>query len=251
MKFKNKKTGEVVEFSPYLINSALLSAQNRQRYYWCNWSVPQPEDRGILLVDILESDGVGVIHNRGEYQLRNEKSQCIDANYHKGRDNHGQRTLINCAAMVGRKLDENGNRNDSLSTKPIQCLEVHDHGKSRCLSTVSKDTLVSSLPPGRYPMSGIIYDQKNGFGEKLDKSFSLNASDWRGLNRNQRQTAVTNGTHYRKLTVVECCRLQGVPDDYFKVSSNTQAYKMLGNGWQVDTIEHIFSHCPLLSGGES
>lgn len=45
---------------------------------------------------------------------------------------------------------------------------------------------------------------------------------------------------YRKLTVVECCRLQGVNDDYFKVSSNTQAYKMLGNGWQCDTIEHIY-----------
>lgn len=44
---------------------------------------------------------------------------------------------------------------------------------------------------------------------------------------------------YRKLSVVECCRLQGVPDDYFKVSSDTQAYKMLGNGWTIPVIAHL------------
>jgi site-specific DNA-cytosine methylase len=48
-----------------------------------------------------------------------------------------------------------------------------------------------------------------------------------------------NGVDYRKLSVVECCRLQGVPDDFFKVPSNTQAYKMLGNGWTVPVIEHL------------
>ena len=46
---------------------------------------------------------------------------------------------------------------------------------------------------------------------------------------------------YRFFSVKEASRLQGAPDDYFKVSSNTQAYKMLGNGWQIDTIKHIFS----------
>lgn len=196
---------------PVFINSKLVSAQNRQRYYWCNWTVSQPEDQHIYLGDILETDGVGVIHNRGEYQIRNEKSQCIDANYHKGKDNHGQRTLVRCASMVGRKLNNDGKRDDSLNIKPVQYLEVQDHGKSRCISTVSKDSLVSVLPPGRYPVDEIGKD------------------------------------YYRKLTVVECCRLQGVPDDYFKVSSNTQAYKMLGNGWQVDTIEHIFNQCPLFN----
>jgi len=41
-------------------------------------------------------------------------------------------------------------------------------------------------------------------------------------------------------SVVDSCRLHGVPDDYFKVSSKTQAMKMLGNGWHVDVIVHIF-----------
>jgi DNA (cytosine-5)-methyltransferase 1/DNA (cytosine-5)-methyltransferase 3A len=57
-----------------LINSALVSAQNRNRYYWTNWHVEQPEDKGIVLADIIES---------GFYSTR-EKSYCLDANYGKG-----------------------------------------------------------------------------------------------------------------------------------------------------------------------
>ncbi|MBK6616821.1 MAG: DNA cytosine methyltransferase [Nitrosomonas sp.] len=58
---------------PVFINSSLLSAQNRQRLYWANWSFGQPEDKGIVLADILEN---GVTDR--------EKSFCIDANYFKG-----------------------------------------------------------------------------------------------------------------------------------------------------------------------
>jgi DNA-cytosine methyltransferase len=219
------------------INSALVCAQNRQRHYWCNWDVPQPEDRRILLADILESEGVGSIKNHGKFTIRNDKPMCIDANYHKGVDNHGKRTMVVTGGqIVGRKINPNTGRCDDYNPtiKTEQTLELRSDGKTNCLTTVQKDNVV-----------GVRYDRKNGIGGQLDKAFSLNASDWRGLNRNQCQTAVLDGAAYRKLTVVECCRLQGVPDDYFKVSSNTQAYKMLGNGWQCDTIEHIFEHCPL------
>lgn len=64
---------EMLGVEPTLINSALLSAQNRQRFYWANWSFGQPEDKGIVLADILEN---GVTDR--------EKSFCIDANYFKG-----------------------------------------------------------------------------------------------------------------------------------------------------------------------
>ena len=152
---------------PVFINSALVSAQNRQRFYWANWNIDQPEDKNITLTDILEA---------------------------------GSPEGTNPAAIVGRKLDEDGKRNDSLDSKPVQCLEVHEHGKSRCLSTVAKDTVVSDLRAGRYP------------GSKA----------------------------YRKLTPIECERLQTVPDNYTNHVSNTQRYKMLGNGWTVDVIAHIF-----------
>ena len=50
---------------------------------------------------------------------------------------------------------------------------------------------------------------------------------------------------YRKLTPLECERLQTVPDNYTKGLSNTQRYKMLGNGWTVDVIAHILRNIPI------
>ena len=59
--------------TPQLLNSRLVSAQNRQRLYWYNWeTIEEPEDKGILLKDILE-DGY----------VDRDKSYCIDANYYK------------------------------------------------------------------------------------------------------------------------------------------------------------------------
>jgi len=54
-----------------------------------------------------------------------------------------------------------------------------------------------------------------------------------------RTNVETNKLHWRKLTPLECERLQTVPDNYTEGVSNTQRYKMLGNGWTVDVIAHI------------
>ena len=50
---------------------------------------------------------------------------------------------------------------------------------------------------------------------------------------------VTTGNHIRKLTPVECERLQTVPDNYTHGLTDNQRYKLLGNGWTVDVITHI------------
>lgn len=91
------------------------------------------------------------------------------------------------------------------------------------------------------------------------KSYCIDANYWKGgdpnqyFNKSRRQMVFfdpsidknyllekgVNKVDYRKLSVVECCRLQGAPDDFFKVSSNTQAYKMLGNGWTIPVIAHL------------
>lgn len=195
---------------PVFINSALVSAQNRQRYYWCNWDVGQPEDKGIVLADIIEINPSNTVFMTDKFTKRNADSGCLRDDFSgKAKSlsameyvkNGRQGDYINPAAIVGRKLDENGNRNDNLDKKPVLCLEVHEHGKSRCLSTVAKDTVVGSLPAGRYPES----------------------------------------KQYRKLTPIECERLQTLPDNYTAAVSNTQRYKALGNGWTVDVIAHIFS----------
>ena len=116
---------------------------------------------------------------------------------------------LNKATIIGRRVDERGKRPDYNKDVPItQCLEVRDCNvdKSNCLTTVQKDNVLTPLPYGRH---------LDAFKKKLP---------------------------FRYYTTKECCRLQTVPDDYFKVSSDTQIRKMLGNGWTVDVIAHIFKN---------
>lgn len=249
---------------PVFINSSLVSAQNRQRYYWANWEFGQPEDKGIMLADILELDPDNTTFMSDKFKERNAhilrddlsgKAKSLSAmEYVK---NGRQGDYINSAAMVGRKLDENGNRNDSLNTKPVQCLEVHEHGKARCLSTVAKDTLVSSLPKGRYPIISAKDKNPEISGDYLhfDPTGKGHRSQCNRVNLPDSKHKSLSGTSggnkhgvvvdfvepaYRKLTPIECERLQTVPDDFTAHVSNTQRYRMLGNGWTIDVIAHIF-----------
>lgn len=116
---------------------------------------------------------------------------------------------LNKATIIGRRIDERGKRQDFNKEVPItQCLEVRDCNvdKSNCITTVQKDNVLTTMPYGRHI---------DAFKKKLP---------------------------FRYYTIKECCRLQTVPDDYFKVSSDTQILKMLGNGWTVDVIAHIFKN---------
>ncbi len=204
---------------PIQINSALVSAQNRQRLHWTNiQGVEQPDDKGILLEDILEcgsntvnqrgrgnSQGgdrenkspamtssrweqnvkVPVIKQDGELIYKPNKSQCLDANYFKGPDNHGQRTGV---------IQVNPSK-DAAGVQPyMQDRAFHPAGKTHALTTSFADR--------------------------------TNVSD-------------VDACHWRKLTCIECERLQTVPDNYTNHVSNSQRYKMLGNGWTVDVIVHI------------
>jgi len=80
----------------------------------------------------------------------------------------------------------------------------------------------------------------------INKGSCLLARDYKGFG-NQGQTGVrVEGGLWRKLTPSECERLQTVPDNYTEGVSNTQRYKMLGNGWTVDVICHIFKNMEFL-----
>jgi DNA (cytosine-5)-methyltransferase 3A len=177
---------EAMGVEPILINSSLVSAQNRRRLYWTNIpNVEQPEDRGIKLVDILEDIDM------------------VNPSAVRGR-------RLNKATILGRRLNDDGKREDNNKSIPItQCLEVRatNTDKSNCLTTVSKDNVLTIMPIGRHP---------DAFKNKLP---------------------------FRYYTVKEYCRLQTVPDDYFgDVISESQIKKALGNGWTVDVIAHIFSY---------
>lgn len=230
---------------PVFINSALVSAQNRQRYYWCNWKVTQPQDKGIVLADILEADGTGFIKTHGEYKERSEKSQCIDANYHKGADNHGQRTLI------GARF----NRKDGLGEEVKKAFSLNASDWGGLNRNQTQTAVVLNSPPGRYPVATSAGRNENGdrvLRAKGEKVPPITARYYKGV-KSDGAPFVYNGdkekgdsfdyqadkADYRKLTPTECERLQTVPDNYTKHVSNTQRYKMLGNGWTVDVIAHI------------
>ena len=115
---------------------------------------------------------------------------------------------LNKATILGRRLNERGVRDDYNKDVPItQCLEVRatNTNKSNCLTTVEKDNVLTTMPIGRH---------KDAFKNKLP---------------------------FRYYTLKEYCRLQTVPENYFTdIVSESQAKKMLGNGWTVDVIAHIF-----------
>ena len=237
---REKITEELV-VEPICINSALVSAQNRQRFYWTNIpGVKQPEDRGILLRDILES---------GETWL--DKSYCLTATEYKGvsLEHHLTHHVRNLAAepvaacfslrQVGRRVNERGVRDDgNQELEGFQRYEVSkDPGKANCLTTVRKHNLAAvPVETDKLP----ILTERGGKNRVYEvRAGMINVSGRRYPIR------LPNGIYLiRNLTVRECMRLQTVPEDYRFPVSRTQALRLLGNGWTVQVIAHILSSCP-------
>lgn len=224
---------DMLGVKPILINSALVSAQTRKRLYWTNIpGVGQPEDKGVVLADILEQKvnkkfilSDGYIRGLKKWEARNKakgngfKMNIADLNGKIGclttspTKSGASYIRFHPAQITGRRLNNEGKREDYNKDIPAtQCLEVRRGDKMNCLTTVQKDTVVSYLHPARYVGA---------------------------------YTDYIEGEHFRKLTPVECERLQTLPDGYTEMVSDTQRYNQLGNGWNVDTIAHIFNHTHL------
>ena len=233
-----------------LINSALVSAQNRQRYYWTNFGVTQPDDKGIFLKDIIEDlplnesmpDNVEFKENYAQWDINNRgnKSQDQRAFYINGKHgtlpaNGGGSKVKVCGGAIRGRYNEDGSTS--------QRLEINNTGYTNTLTSVQKDNVVVL---------------KNESATKDNKSYSLTASyggavAWNSCQKKQRTMIpvecsnelnpnVYNGLLYRKLTPIECERLQTLPDNWTDCVSNTQRYKMIGNGWTIDVIAHILKH---------
>lgn len=122
--------------------------------------------------------------------------------------------------------------------KTEQHIEIREDGKSNCLTTVQKDSLVCS--PVRIGQYG-----KGGQGQRIysvvGKSVTLSANGGgQGAKTGLYKIDLPDGDYIiRKLTPIEAERLQTLPDNYTAGISNTQRYKCIGNGWTVDVIAHI------------
>lgn len=332
---------------PVLINSALLSAQTRQRLYWVGRRNPdgtysqvpveQPEDRGILLRDILET---GFPLREKSYALQtghsataedavarrqrnavaepvrigtienDAKTKAFDSQQYRVYSPDGKSVTL-CGnggglgaktglyavpvagRVVGRRINEQGHRDDYNEAIPhFQYFEVNEEPqKTNCLTTVQKDNMIAVPVPVRvgampnkdgevgtsqsrriYSTDGksvslqarpngggadgaatglyavpVIPDGKGQFVIKAAGGKEIPVYEVRGgritIKGKTYHIKLADGFYIiRKLTVTECKRLQTVPDTYAFPVSDTQAYKMLGNGWTVDVIAHIMSH---------
>lgn len=278
---------ETFGFEPICINSALVSAQNRQRLYWVGKKnedgtyskvdVKQPKDEGILLKDVI-----------GGYDLTScDKAYCLTASYQGACawntiERH-QRTMVAepaCITSRGRYVDTN-NRSKKTDAPTYQHLEARTDGKTNALTTVLKDNFIGEpVQVGLHPTSEgktinsqgyRIYStdgktvtltaSSGGPGGKTGlyaipadetQSEAISAADGKAypiyevkngnITFKDRTYPIKLDDGYyiiRKLTIPECKRLQTVPNWYEFPVSNTQAYKMLGNGWTVDIIAHL------------
>lgn len=223
---------EYLGVEPVAINSNLVSAQNRHRLYWTNIPFSIPHDKGIVLADILEN---GVTDR--------EKSHCLDANYFKGGNlksyfekHRRQLVFNNKGGAIRGRYDKEG--------KIKQQLELRSDDKTNSLTTVQKDNVVVTVPELKSAFGACIqvgeadikgHDILKRVYSPKGKSPTLTTMG--GGNREPK--VIVDELTWRKLTPLECERLQTVPDGYTEGVSNTQRYKMLGNGWTVDVVAHI------------
>ena len=215
-----------------LINSALVSAQNRNRYYWTSFEATQPEDRGIVLADIIE-DGF----------VDRDSSHCLDANYYKGGnlksyfEKNRRQLVFKCGAIRGRYIVDGKRADhivDSMAGKTEQRLELRKDEKTNTLTTVQKDNQVV-FTEKLQTLLATLYKENAKSMVKRSKTGLLVGSESQDFKQYK-----DGELYYRKLTPqTECERLQTVPDNYTNHVSNTQRYKMLGNGWTVDVIAHL------------
>jgi site-specific DNA-cytosine methylase len=137
-----------------------------------------------------------------------DKSFCIDANYWKGGnlksyfEKHRRQLVFNSCLQTserGRLLTLDGTKRDDKHSVIVRGYEVRPDGKTCALTTVLKDNY-------------------------LTQNYTI---------------SLTQNYIIRKLTPLECERLQTVPEGYTSCVSNTQRYRQLGNGWTVTLVAHI------------
>lgn len=213
-----KILSKAIGVNPIEINSALVSAQNRRRLYWTNIGmqpmglfgdlesiIQQPKDKGILLKDILESE--------------------VDEKYFIDTENNKRlkQLLFNNKVENGQLLDS---YNQSIHAD--KSITISTRVSASNLTHIVHNMMPRSSKSGK---GGTVHLTRND-----GKTYCLDTGSTNAIEYNKK---------IRKLTPIECERLQTVEDNYTNHVSDSQRYKMLGNGWTVDVIAHIFNYLKL------
>ena len=222
MKYRCKNTGKIIEVEtckglyPCNINSSLLTAQLRNRYYWSNirtketmfdlvTDIPQPKDRGIMFKDIITS---GYTERDKATTLMEKQSFC----YRDEFSNNVQRYLIS-REKFGMNLIYEANNELRVKTNTKQGFDIVTENDCIDLSFPTSTTRRGRVTKGKSPClmesNNNLYSYKDGI--------------------------------VRTVNQVEMERLQGFPDGYTSILSKAKAGSLLGDGWTLPVIEHIFS----------
>lgn len=218
---------EALGVQPVLIDSSLVSAQNRKRYYWTNiGTITPPEDKGIMLSSILESKG-SIAAIRGRYL---EGSSGKTAQFLEFRHDNKSNTLTTVAkdnvvvqAPLAIPVKVTDYTQEYVDRQKAHCLVASGHKGSDLATYFGKarrQMVFSSEAAHKHLKEQFDKHEANG----VRYSVADNPKD-RAL--------------WRDLTPIECERLQTLPDNYTAGVSKTQRLKMLGNGWTVDVITCI------------
>lgn len=247
------------------INSALVSAQHRERFYVTNFGdIEQPKDRGILLCNVLETgwltdrdksrtvlSSVGRTTTREYFQKSQNtmtfyklsepinttvegKAHTIKSQYYKNgvanfiTNNGFSATAVAVPIRIG--TIESNVENKSHDSKQYRVYSPD--GKSTTLcgqgGGVGAKTGLYAVPVGGKGKELPVYEVRDGFITIKDKQYPIKLADGYYV--------------VRKLTPLECERLQTLPDGYTSGVSDTQRYRAIGNGWTAEVIIHILNH---------
>lgn len=203
---------------PIMINSALVSGQNRKRCYWTNIpNVTQPDDLGIMLADVLE--------NAVPWQ---DKSYCMTSTYN--------------GAVLYNTLER---KQRTMVAIPINTVDGKSHTIPATYYKAGTNLFLSFGAENSRQKIAVPIGTARGQGQRIysvrGKSVTLSANGGgQGAKTGLYKIDLPDGDYViRKLTPVEAERLQTLPDNYTAGISNSQRYKCIGNGWTVDVIVHI------------
>lgn len=215
-----EQISEILGVQPIMINAALVSAQNRKRLFWTNiLGVTQPADRGILLRDVLEDkvDESFYVKDKSNTIRTSGRGSGID-------DKHNWDTI-----RIGQL--NKGGQGDRIYSPDGKSVNLSANGGGRGAKT------------GLYCI-GIIPESIKPKGNYLprERVFSTGGK-FRAISTvSNQQPYIERDSIIRKLTPLECTRLQSLPDGYVEAGvSNTQKYKALGNAFNVEVVRHILS----------
>ena len=250
-----KKEYEIViskycEIEPIYIDSQLLSAQQRKRVYWTNIkaqpynlfgdmkaNISKPKNKNIVIADIMQLPIVkkrenSIVMTKAETKVKVRKNY-IDqkelAAFLKSKKNKTIREVAEFC-KVKKTEAEHWFRMDACGSIPDS--KVWDQLKE-CLSITEK-TYDKAIQ--EFEIKNSNFDMSNRIYHIDGKHPTLMTLTGGGQRKN-----ITDGKELFYLNPIHCERLQTVPDNYTEGVSNSQRYKMLGNGWTVDVIVHILS----------